>query len=463
MINITSLFSMMTGRAPAADAKAGEPGLATGGQFAALVELAALNGNAPAAGGAGLSLVVDNDGTATTGPAGAPDEGFSADILALVGGEKLALTAPDRFASQPQQAVTVAAQLQAQQAQQGAATAQPPQDAALALTEGEPNADAEAGDAAATDEGATNAAAPGQPLQAQVIPFPLAPGMPAMAAHVAAGTGSKGGRAAASSQDGATAAAGVAALAAPKADGADSPNTEGASLADALAAQSATTGKATAPAPDTAQRFVIDLPVGISTESGAVSSSGGAGPAAPSAASALGAQVIDMGVSGQWIDRLAREIAGLAEGGGHSRFSLNPPHLGRLEVDVFQGAGAMDIRLTAETDEAARRLNEGRGTLQADARLATLHLGQITVEKAGASSDTARDQGQAQSQAQNQAQNQAQGQAQRDLASQMQQQGRGQDGDRGTSFPRVAGEQSRQPDESRVAARDSADGHVRFA
>ncbi len=60
----------------------------------------------------------------------------------------------------------------------------------------------------------------------------------------------------------------------------------------------------------------------------------------------LGDQVIDMAVSGQWIDRMAREITALAEGGGHSRFTLNPPHLGRLQVDLWQGPGRRPRRIT---------------------------------------------------------------------------------------------------------------------
>lgn len=449
MINLTSLVSMMTGRTGAESAKTGEPGLATGGEFAALVQLAALNGSGEAGANAGLGLVVNNDGVAAAGIAGVPGEGLSADILALLGEDKLALTAPDRSATEPGDGKTVETQASVPQ---DLASMRASLEAALAGLRGETDTDT-----ASTEESATDATATDQPVQAQVIPFPLSLGVTAISAHVATASGPKGGRASASPQEISAKTAEALASSLP-AGTEDEAAADGIDLAEAFATQGATPGKpAPTAAPDVAQRFVVDLPVGMATETAAIAGRGAAGPATPSAAAALGAEVIDMGVSGQWIDRLAREISGLAEGGGHSRFSLNPPHLGRLEVDVFQGADAMDIRLTTETDEAARRLNEGRGTLQADARIASLQLGQITVEKAGASSDAARDQGQ------------AQGQAQREMAGQMQQQdgrqaqGRGQDGDRAGWSTRGAGEQSRQPDESTIARRDRADGHVRFA
>lgn len=90
--------------------------------------------------------------------------------------------------------------------------------------------------------------------------------------------------------------------------------------------------------------------------------------------------VIDMSVGGQWIDRVAKEITHLAEGTGHSRFQLSPPHLGRIQIDVWQGEeGAGRVQMLTETDEAARRLRDGQSSLQADARLASLSLGSVTI------------------------------------------------------------------------------------
>jgi flagellar hook-length control protein FliK len=181
----------------------------------------------------------------------------------------------------------------------------------------------------------------------------------------------------------------------------------------------------------------------------------------PSTGEALGDHVIDMGVSGQWIDRMAREIAGLVDGSGHSRFTLSPPHLGRLQVDLWRDQDATNVRLTTETDEAAQRLAEGRPALQADARIAALAFGSITIEKGASSSfDTSRDQ--------NQSQNQGQ---QRDLSGQTQQQadsqaqarrGNAQSGDwMSRSARNDQTETSDAP--ARPSAERTANGRIRFA
>lgn len=106
-------------------------------------------------------------------------------------------------------------------------------------------------------------------------------------------------------------------------------------------------------------------------------------------AQALDAQVIDMGVSGQWIDRMAREISALAEGPGHSRFTLMPPHLGRIEISLKQSEASTAVHFATETDEAADRIRAAQGNLQADARLSALSIGTITVEKSQQSFDQA--------------------------------------------------------------------------
>ncbi|MFT3964472.1 MAG: flagellar hook-length control protein FliK [Sphingobium sp.] len=106
----------------------------------------------------------------------------------------------------------------------------------------------------------------------------------------------------------------------------------------------------------------------------------------------LQGQAIDMGVEGQWIDRMAQEITALAAGTGHSRFHLSPPNLGRIQIDVWQGENGGQVQLLTETEEAAHRLREGKSGLEADARLAALSLGSITIERAGTGFDGGRDQ-----------------------------------------------------------------------
>jgi len=172
---------------------------------------------------------------------------------------------------------------------------------------------------------------------------------------------------------------------------------------DALPAMSITgtgTGKADASdlpiggatgAPASASPDTTILGTAVTPGAAPLAAAGGS-TAAGNTAQALGDRVIDMGVSGQWIDRMTREITALAQGGGHSRFTLHPPHLGRLDVDVALDGGLANIRMTAETDEATQRLSDARPALQADARVGALALGSFTIEKAHGQSDPARDQ-----------------------------------------------------------------------
>jgi|GEM_PF-1069204 len=218
------------------------------------------------------------------------------------------------------------------------------------------------------------------------------------------------------------------------------------------------TGDASASIAPPLRSIVEGLPPVLQAELGTPSVRAVTGP---STGEALGDQVIDMGVSGQWIDRMAQEIAGLADGTGHSRFTLNPPHLGRLQIDLWRDEGATSVRLLAETDEAAQRLSDGRTALQADARIAALSLGTITVEKTNTSLDSgSRDQG-----------SQRQG---GDLSGQMQhqqQQAEGQAQSRAGNtrangsdwVSRIARDEPNQQDETARTPSGAANGRVRFA
>jgi flagellar hook-length control protein FliK len=140
--------------------------------------------------------------------------------------------------------------------------------------------------------------------------------------------------------------------------------------------------------------IVQNLPPLVQSQVGAAVQ---AGPSAAIGAPAdvgatLSGQVIDMGVGGQWIDRVAREIAALAEGSGHSRFQLSPPNLGRLQIDVWQGEGGGRVQLLTETDEAATRLRQDQASLQADARLSALSLDRIVIDRAPGSFSSSQDQ-----------------------------------------------------------------------
>ena len=437
MMNITTLVNKFTGKGAAPDSAAkgsDTPGIATGGEFAELVRMAAKD--SASAQGAGLKLVVNNAAPATGIEAALATQGAAAAMLQM--------TSPEDATSKP---ILTSGESEAtegdtdDQAVTGDMTGTPAAIALGAFVVAQPSTQA----AATGEETAPGASAPSilamsSGLNSQVSDAKTSPKvMLREAAKAAANEMTTDGVAStaitsATSDDEATAS----------------------SFASASRAAATTTPKAITDAAPTGQsmRTIFEsLPPVIQSDLGTSSVGGVTGP---SMGEVLGEQVIDMGVSGQWIDRMAKEIAGLAEGNGHSRFTLNPPHLGRLQIDVWQGEGSTDVRLLTETDEATRRLAEGRPALQADARMAALNLGQITVEKSSASSSSS-DSG-----------SRDQGQAGRDLSGNAQQQN-----DRGAQtqseksewLARAMRNQTSQPGEAvaSASAQRAADGHVRFA
>ncbi|HEY1125219.1 MAG TPA: flagellar hook-length control protein FliK [Sphingobium sp.] len=150
---------------------------------------------------------------------------------------------------------------------------------------------------------------------------------------------------------------------------------------------------------DPLRDIVQSLPPVVQAQLGPIAPAG----AAPvtSTGDMLSSHVIDMSVSGQWIDRMAREIATVADGGGNARFQLSPPNLGRIQVELMQADDKTNVRVLAETDEAARRLREGQAALEAHARSASLSLGSVSVEKSSAPFESGDKQNQRQGAEQN--------------------------------------------------------------
>ncbi len=111
-------------------------------------------------------------------------------------------------------------------------------------------------------------------------------------------------------------------------------------------------------------------------------------PMAPIAASptdlsvSLGAQVVDMGVSGQWIDALARDIAGLSANGAQGRFQINADQLGPIQVDIRQGADGAAVSLTVANEAAELALRQDSDRLKLDAGLSAVRISEVRVERA---------------------------------------------------------------------------------
>ncbi|WP_088184435.1 flagellar hook-length control protein FliK [Sphingobium sp. Z007] len=104
----------------------------------------------------------------------------------------------------------------------------------------------------------------------------------------------------------------------------------------------------------------------------------------------LGAQMVDMGVSGQWIDGLARDIAGLSANGAQGRFQINADQLGPIQVDIRQGDDGAAIRLTVATEAAEQALRQEGDRLKLDAGLSAMRISEMKIERAPHVAETTR-------------------------------------------------------------------------
>lgn len=108
---------------------------------------------------------------------------------------------------------------------------------------------------------------------------------------------------------------------------------------------------------------------------------------------ALGQQVVDLGVSGRWIDDIAREIASVAANPGQGSFQIASPSLGAVRVDIAPGKDGSDVLMTVDSDAARAALSTETDRLMQDARLASVRLGEVRVERAGTPADSTRSDG----------------------------------------------------------------------
>jgi flagellar hook-length control protein FliK len=168
-----------------------------------------------------------------------------------------------------------------------------------------------------------------------------------------------------------------------------------------------------------------------------------------------------MSVSGQWIDRMAHEIATIADGSGNARFQLSPPNLGRIQVELLQGDDKTNVRILTETDEAARRLREGQAALEAHARVTSLSLGSVSVEKSSAPLDSGDKQNQRQNAEQNGTANQ------QNFAQAQGQSAQGKNNSNGNlnrgGFSAVMGSERQAEPEQSIRTTRASDPRVRFA
>lgn len=116
----------------------------------------------------------------------------------------------------------------------------------------------------------------------------------------------------------------------------------------------------------------------------------GAAPAAqPSVMGALASQVVDMGISGQWIDDIARQIASIGANPGHGSFRIESQSMGAVRVDIApseRGAGS-DVLMRVDNEAAFAALDKDRERLMQDARMASVRIGELRIDRVAGAQD----------------------------------------------------------------------------
>lgn len=107
----------------------------------------------------------------------------------------------------------------------------------------------------------------------------------------------------------------------------------------------------------------------------------------------LGAEVVDMGVSGQWIDGLARDIAGLSANGAEGRFQIHADKLGTVQVDIRQHADGAAVNLTVASEGAEQALRQDSDRLRLDAGLSAVRIADVKIERVSPVAEAARPDG----------------------------------------------------------------------
>jgi flagellar hook-length control protein FliK len=92
---------------------------------------------------------------------------------------------------------------------------------------------------------------------------------------------------------------------------------------------------------------------------------------------------LDVARDGEWLDRLARDIAGFATENGRLRFQLNPEHLGTLRVELANGGEGTSVRFTADTDAARALIADAQPRLVAEAKAHGLKIAETHVDLGG--------------------------------------------------------------------------------
>jgi flagellar hook-length control protein FliK len=106
-------------------------------------------------------------------------------------------------------------------------------------------------------------------------------------------------------------------------------------------------------------------------------------PQAAEAPERMVERALDLARDGEWLDRLARDIARAAEGDSPMRFRLHPQSLGHMRVELAQGDHGTSVRLTVETEAARAILADAQPRLAAEARAQGVRIAETHVDLSG--------------------------------------------------------------------------------
>jgi len=107
-------------------------------------------------------------------------------------------------------------------------------------------------------------------------------------------------------------------------------------------------------------------------------------PIAPTVdvAATIGATITDMSVGGQWIDRLARDIAGLVANGPKGSFQVAAGTLGPVEIAISRNSEGAVVSLRVASDAAEAALRQDGDRLRQDAALSAVRIADLRIERA---------------------------------------------------------------------------------
>jgi hypothetical protein len=92
---------------------------------------------------------------------------------------------------------------------------------------------------------------------------------------------------------------------------------------------------------------------------------------------------LDLARDGEWLDRLARDIARAGANDSPLRFRLHPQTLGSLHVELQRGDHGTAVRLTVETEAARQILSDAQPRLAAEARAQGVRIAETHVDLSG--------------------------------------------------------------------------------